>query len=149
MTLLGINLETTSIRYTLLDGNKKKPKLIEKERHLIKSTSSIPELMDWYETTFLSILNRVKPDKISYKLNLNPKKAQMPLWAYPYGILNAQAYKLGYPVAEYTSGNLVPSKYGYSKDTDLFSKIDDIFGKHPPYWDKSQKYSLLAAWIDL
>lgn len=149
MPVLGINLETPSIRYTVLDGKKSNPQLVEKDRHLINSTNSIPELMDWYETTFTSILNRIKPLAISYKLNLNPKKAQMPLWVYPYGILNALSYKLRISISEYTPANFVPSKFGFPKTTDLFSKIDEIFGEHPPYWDKAQKYSLLAAWIEL
>ncbi len=149
MPVLGINLETPSIRYTVLNGKKGNPEFVEKDRHVINSTSSIPELMDWYETTFMSILNRIKPSAISYKLNLNPEKAQMPLWIYPYGILNALSCKSGISIAEYTPANFVPSKFGFPKSTDLFSKIDGILGEHPPYWDKAQKYSLLAAWIEL
>lgn len=149
MTTIGFNLETKSVRYTILEGTKAAPLFVEKDRFVINAATTIPTLMDWFESSFQNLLNRIEPDIIGCKISLNANKKQIPFWYYPYGILNNIAHKQGIDVSEFTSQNFTPSKFGLPKTTDIYTHIDTIFGTHPPYWDKNQKYSLLAAWMIL
>ena len=96
MKVLGINLETKSFRLAVMDGTKETPNLIEKEKVVFNSALSIRDLMDWYETTFLEIINRVDPDRISIKLTLNGRKDQISKWYYPLGVLHKIAFEKKY-----------------------------------------------------
>jgi len=147
MKTLGINLETGSLRYCVLEGTKKAPTLIEKDKLDINSATTTDALMNWYDSTFENIINRVQPDAIGCRLALNAKKNQIRYWYYPYGVLNGIAHKKGIPVTEYVTQNFTASKFGLTKGIDLFNHIDIVFGKNPPYWDKSQKNSMLSAWM--
>lgn len=149
MRTIGFNLETKSMRYTILEGTKATPLFIEKDRFVINATNSTPALMDWFESSFQNLIDRVEPDKIGCKISLKGKKNQIPFWYYPYGVLNNIAHKQNLEVAEFTSQNFTASKFGLPKTTNIYSHIDSIFGTHPPHWDKNQKYSLLAAWMIL
>ncbi len=95
MKTIGFNLEIKSMRYTVLEGTKAKPNFIEKDQIVINATSSTPALMDWFESTFQNLIDRLKPDKIGCKISLNAKKNQIHFWYYPYGVLNNIAYKKG------------------------------------------------------
>jgi len=149
MIVIGFNLETTGFRYTVLDGTKENPIFIEKEKVSKHGTTNISELMDWYETSFQNILDKVKPEKIGIKFNLNGKKNQISLWYYPYGILHKLAYTKGIEVTEFLSANFTASKFGLEKSISLDEHMDTKIGKYPPHWDKSQKASVLSAWMVL
>jgi len=149
MRVLGFNLQKGHIRYSVLEGTKDAPILVEKNRHKVITASSTSDLMDWFETTFDSLISRVMPDKIAYRLALEPRKAQISYLTFPYAILNLIVHKKNLPITEYTSRNFVPSKFGLDKKTDIYNYCDTIFGMNPPYWDKAQKYSLIAAWLEL
>ena len=149
MKTLGFNLQKGQIRYSLLEGTKDNPILIEKNLHKVISSPSIPNLMDWFETTFQSLIIRLEPDKIAYRLALEPKRVQISYLTFPYAVLNLIAYKKELPIAEYTSGNFVASKFGLDKKVDIYKYCDKVFGINPPYWDTNQKYSVIAAWLEL
>jgi len=147
MISLGINLEKNSFRYTVLDGDRKTPILIEKNKVVINAAISISELMDWYESTFTNLLERHTPEIIGIKLGLSAKKAQIAFWYYPYGILHSMAFQKQIPVIEFVPANYTASKLGLAKGTNIYDYVDEVIGNNPPYWDKSQKYSVLAAWL--
>ena len=149
MKVLGFDLRKGEIRYSLLTGTKPDPILLEKERHSVLVANSTPKLLDWFETTFESILERTQPDKIAYRLSLEPKRAQMEYLIFPYALLNLIAYRQNKDVYEYISQNFTPSKFGLAKGVDVYSHCTDVFGDRPPHWDKNQKYSVLAAWLTL
>lgn len=149
MSVLGINLEKNGFRFTILDGTKDVPKFIEKQKVAINATSNISELMDWYETSFQNLLTKYKPTKIGVKLSLDAKKASIPYWYYPYGILHNICFKQQLEVHEFVPANFTPSKFGLDKSINIYEHIDDVMGIHKPHWDKSQKYSVLAAWMVL
>ena len=149
MSVLGINLEKSGFRYTILDGTKSKPIFMEKKKIDINSTSEISELMDWYETIFQNLITKYKPVKVGIKLSLDAKKDSISYWYYPYGVLHNICFKKQISVCEFVSANFTPSKFGLDKTIDIFEHIDIVFGIHKPYWDKSQKQSLLAAWMVL
>jgi hypothetical protein len=149
MSVLGINVENKSLRFTVLGGSKKSPVFVEKDRHVINAATSIAELMGWYESTFNNLIDRVSPSAIGCKLSLEGKKAQIPYWYYPYGILNLIAHQRTIPVEEFIPRNFTPSKFGLDKSVDIYSHIDDVIGVHRPHWDRGHKYSVLAAWMVL
>ncbi len=149
MKVLGFDLLKGQIRYSVLEGTKDNPTLVDKNRHKVIVSSSIPDLMDWFETTFESLINRLEPDRLAYRLALEPRRAQISYLTFPYAILNLIAYRKGLSIAEYTSGNFVASKFGLDKKIDMYEYCDEIFGTNPPYWDKNQKYSIIAAWLEL
>jgi len=105
--------------------------------------------MDWYETSFQNLLTKYKPTKIGIKLSLDAKKASIPYWYYPYGILHSICFKQQLEIAEFVPANFTPSKFGLEKTINIYDHIDDVIGVHKPHWDKSQKYSVLAAWMVL
>ena len=149
MIVIGFNLETAGFRYTVLEGTKENPILIEKQKVSKNETTNTSELMDWYETSFQNILDKFQPKQIGLKLNLNGKKSQIPLWYYPYGILHKLAHTKNIPVTEFLPANFTSSKFGLDKSVDIYKYIDEKIGNNPPHWDKSQKSSVLSAWMVL
>ena len=149
MKVLGVNLKKGEIRFTVLEGSREKPTLVEKGAHTVITAQSTPHLLDWFETTFEELINRIQPDKIAYKLLLAQKKAQLDYITYPEAILNLLAFKKSLSIKSYTTQNFVPSKFGLPKTVNLHTFCDEVFGKNPPKWDKDQKNSLIAAWLEL
>ena len=149
MAIVGFDLHKGFLRYSVLDGNKAAPVLVYKERHTVLQTESIPELMDWFESTFRSILTQYTPTGISYRLSLEPKKDQISYLIYPWAILNLISYQNRIPISFFTCRALSPARLVQPKDTDLYSYCDTVFGNNPPYWDIYQKNSILVAWFNL
>jgi hypothetical protein len=149
MNVLGIHVAKNYLRYALLNGTKKSPKIIEKDRLPTTDPSNVPALMDWYESNLVRLLDSLKPDKIAYRLTLDLKKEQLFTSIFPLGILNLLAHKKGIPIKEYTPRSFVPSKLNMHRRADIYEECDNYFGKLPPYWDNSQKNAVLAAWFEL
>lgn len=149
MKVLGIHIAKSQLRYAVLEGTKDNPTLIAKDRLITLDPEDVPPLMDWYDTQFSGLLNDHSPDEISYRLTLEPKKAQLFTSSFPLGILNLLAHQRGIPISCYTPKAFVGSKLGLGKKDDVFAHCDHILGNNPPYWDKNQKYAVLAAWFQL
>ncbi|HBG26360.1 MAG: hypothetical protein A2Y10_11375 [Planctomycetes bacterium GWF2_41_51] len=149
MKILGFDLSKNEIRYTLIDGNKLSPILVEKDRLVVLTTPNVSELMNWFETKFESLITRMKPDKVAYRLSLNPLKEQMFYLTYPYAILEILCYKHKISISSHTKGNFAATKFGLTKGSDVYKYCDDVFGINKPYWDEKQKHSLLSAWLNI
>lgn len=149
MSVLGIYIAAGQLRYSVLDGTKAAPIMRTKDKLTTPTSADVPALMDWFDTQFQMILDQHSPDKIAYRLTLAPKKAQLFTSIYPFGILNLIAFQKGIPIASFVAGNYVASKLGLPKNTDLYTHCDNLLGRNPPYWDKNQKHSVLAAWFEL
>jgi Holliday junction resolvasome RuvABC endonuclease subunit len=149
MKVLGIHLAKGQLRYALLDGTKEAPLLVEKGRLLTTDPAKVPQLMAWYHSQFQDLLDRLAPDKISYRVALSPKKEQLFFSEFPFGILNLFASQRNLPIAPYTPQSFVASKLGLPKGTDLSIACDVAFGVHPPHWDIHQKHAVLVAWFEL
>lgn len=149
MRVLGIHLAAGQLRYSVLEGSKGDPKLVEKQKLTTTDPAHPPELMDWFESQFNLMLDQHNPEHIAYRLTLNPKKSQLVTSIFPLGLLNLLSHKRGLTVSSFVAGNFVPSKLGLAKGTDMYAYCDDVFGKNPPYWDKNQKHSVLVAWFCL
>lgn len=149
MPVLGVNLEKSGLRYTILDGTKANPQLIFYEKLLANNFTNIQQLMNWYETTFHNLITRFNPSSIGIKVSLNADKEEIAPWYYPLGILHKMAYQSGIETFEFVSGNFTSSKFNLDKSVQIYDHIDDVFGIFQPKWDKNQKYSLLSAWMIL
>jgi hypothetical protein len=148
MDVLGFNLQKGEIRFSLLTGTKQVPRLVEKGRHLVIDEAT-PQLMDWFESTFDSIITRTSPDRIAYRLSLEPTKSQIQYLTFPYAILNLLAHRKKIEIYEYVTLNFTASKFGQPKGTNVYEYCTKVFGEHPPHWDKNQQNSILAAWLTL
>ncbi len=149
MKVLGVHIATGQFRYSVLEGTKIAPVLVVKDRLVTPATTDVPALMDWYESQFNLIINQSAPERIAYRLTLAPKKNQLFTSSFPFGILNLLAHRRNLPITSYVSGNYVASRLGLPRGTDLYAHCDTVFGSNPPYWDKNQKHSVLAAWFEL
>ena len=149
MAVLGINLEKNGFRFAILEGTKKAPNLIHAEKINTPNFSSIPQQMNWYETTFQNILTKFSPSIIGIKVSLDAKKDSIAPWYYPLGLLHNQAFQHGILTTEYVALNFTASKFDLDKTVDIYEHIDSIFGVFTPKWDKNQKYAVLSAWMKL
>jgi hypothetical protein len=149
MKVLGLYIAAGQLIFSVLEGTKRAPRLVGKDRLVTTDPSDVPELMDWYESQFIRLLNQHEPDRIACRLTLGPKKAQLFTSCFPLGILYLLAHHRNIPVASYVSGNYVASRLSLPKGTNIYAYCDQMFGSNPPYWDESQKHSVLAAWFEL
>lgn len=147
MTVLGINLEKNGLRYTVLDGGRIAPQIIHFEKTQANNFTTIPQLMNWYETTFQNLIVRFNPVAIGIKVSLEAKKDTIAHWYYPLGLLHKQAFQKGIETQEFVSQNFTSSKFDLDKSITIYDHIDNVFGIFTPKWDKNQKYSFLAAWM--
>jgi Holliday junction resolvasome RuvABC endonuclease subunit len=149
MKVLGIHIATGQCRFSVLEGSRDKPTLLTKGRINTPSHEDVPALMDWYDTQFRQLITSNRPDRIAYRLTLDPKKDQLICSEFPLGILNLIAYRESIPIASYTARSFAASRLGLGKTSDLAAHCDKVFGVNPPHWDINQKHSLLVAWFEL
>lgn len=132
-----------------MEGTKSAPALFEKGRLTTPNPDEVPQLMDWFETQFEHLINQFKPNKIAYKLTLEPTLEQLHTLSFPFGILNIIAQRNEIEILEFSTRAISPSKLGLPKGTDLHAHVDTQIGTHPPHWDSTQKDSVLVAWFGL
>lgn len=149
MRVLGIHILKGQLRFSVLEGTKSKPVLVEKGRLITTDPQDAPALMDWYDSQFRQLINSHSPDKIAYRLTLEPSKDQLISSEFPLGVLNLIAHQKSLPINCYTARSFTQGRLGLSKGSDLYEHCDKVLGEHPPYWDKNQKNSALVAWFDL
>lgn len=149
MKVLGLHLATGQYRYCVLEGTRDAPKMLAKNRVLTPSHEKVPALMDWYDSQFRQLINDHQPNKLAYRLTLDPKKDQLICSEFPLGVLNLIAHQASIAISNYTSRSFTPSRLGLAKTVNIYDHCDHVFGQHPPYWDTHQKHSLLVAWFEL
>ncbi|ENT5106601.1 hypothetical protein [Pseudomonas aeruginosa] len=149
MRVLGVHLLKGEFRFGVLEGTRQQPVLVVSRRVVTLSHDYAPSLMDWYDSQFRQLLASYAPERIAYRLTLDPKKEQLITSEFPYGILNLLAHQNNIPINYYTAQNYTASRLSLPKGTDLHSYCDSVLGQHPPYWDANQRNAILAAWFEL
>lgn len=149
MRTLGIHIATGQCRFSVLDGTCETPTLVEKGRLATPGHEDVPVLMDWYDSQFRQLVTSYNPDRLAYRLTLDPKKDQLFCSEFPLGVLNLIAHQKSLPIAAYTSRSFTPTRLGLKKSANIYTYCDDVFGRRPPHWDDAQKHSLLVAWFEL
>ncbi len=64
MKVLGLHIAAGQLRYSVLEGTKRAHRLVGKDRLVTIDPSNPPELMDWYESQFIQLLDQHEPDWI-------------------------------------------------------------------------------------
>ena len=153
MRVLGFCMLKNEFYYAVLEGTKKEPILtMDKGRIVTPDSSDMPMFLNWYKNEINGLINKTKPEKVSYYLGLGfggLKKDQIFTSAFPIGVLNLVLYDFKLPVESYLPANLVMTKLGFPKGTDKEEQCDKSFGNNSPYWNKSMKNAVLVAWFSL
>ena len=146
----GFNFTKNDFRYALLDGCTAPPEIVEKGKIVYPNNMDTSDLMGWFEVQLGLIIDKHKPEKISHKISLNLTSLdQLRNSCYPQAILNLIAKRRGINIVSYSSQAINSTKFGLPRKNDVYDYVDEIIGKHPPYWDKSTKDALLVAWFNL
>lgn len=148
MSCVGFDLIKGELYYFMLDGSKKSPIYINHEIHRFDPTQSRTEMMNFFKQTFLEIVRKENPDKISYRLSINAKKAiQFGYLAFPFGVLNLIAYENNIPIEEWVLQSFSTKALGYKADK--FSACEEMISNFPATTKKEARIAALAAWMSL
>lgn len=147
--VLGVHIAKGHCRFSVLEGSKTSPTLVDKGRLITPGIEDVPALMNWYDSQFRQLITSYQPSKIAYRLTLEPNKDQLICSEFPLGVLNLIAHQRSLPITGYTAKSFTPSRAGLPKNSDLYAECDTQLGKHPPYWDDAQKHSAIVAWFEL
>jgi Holliday junction resolvasome RuvABC endonuclease subunit len=150
MKVIGFNFTKNDFRFCVITDYTNPPAIIEKNKVLYPNNMDTAELMEWFETQLALIIDKHNPDKLSHKISINITSLdQVKQSCYPQAILNLLARKKDISINSFSPQAINATKFGQSKKTDVINYIDDIIGRHPPYWDKPTKEALLVAWFNV
>lgn len=152
MKTIGFNFTKNDFRYSVLEGDIKKPEFVSREKIFYPKSMETPELMDKLETQLNEIIVKNNPDKVGYRIDLPVFRGfdvpQIIGTYYAQAILNLSCYKKGIVVTHFHYKAIINGKkLGLTKDANLSKYVDDKLGLHKPYWDKSTKCAVLIAWL--
>ena len=148
--IAGFNFTKNDFRYALLGGNGSQPNIIEKGKVVYPNNMDTADFMGWIEIQLGLIIDRHTLQSICHKISLNlTTLAQIRNSCYPQAILNLIAKRRNISISSYSSQAINATKFGQSKNTDVYEYIDGIIGQHPPYWDKATKEAVLVAWFNM
>lgn len=107
-----------------------------------------PELMDRYKRDLQNELAAHLPDIVAVKVTFDPTTISAAKGScMPSGILALVCHTRQLPLVEFTAASFRhPGPFGLPMGSKPVDQIDPRFGAHPPYWDKLQKETVLAAW---
>lgn len=148
MKNIGFNFTTNDFRYCVLEKIGEDINLIEKGKIAYPKALDVTAMSGWLETQICLLLDKHIPSQAGYKLPLvlkSTKPIQNSLFSL--GILNLCCHKRNISTNHFTSQGINATKFGLAKKDDVYKYVDDILGKHPPYWDKPTKDSVLVAWF--
>lgn len=149
MKVIGMHIAKDQFRYTVLEGTKAEPFIIDRVRLTTPAPEDVPALMDWYDSQFKLVLDKTQPEGVAYRLTLATKKDQLFYSSFPFGVLNLHVHTRHLFIKAYAPQSFVASRLGLPQGTDLLDQCNKKFGLLSSPWDRNQKYSLLAAWFTL
>ena len=149
MRVLGLHAHKGALRWAVVEGTRQNPTYVAHGRLVTPDPTQVPALMDWYESQFIRLIEDYTPDKVAYRLTLDPDKEQLFYAEFPFGVLNLLAHHRGFPVTCLTSRSFTPSRLAKAKGIDIKAECDTVLGVHPPHWDDNQRYAVLMAWFEV
>lgn len=148
--VLSINFTTNKFYYVALSGEKSTPKLENKGEMSLPPNYSISQIVDWFEKELELLLDRIKPDKVCYKLVISKsiKNDYITKVYYGQAILNLLCYKEKISIT-YRTKWVEPSNLGLPKEANLIAYIDELLGTQSAPWNEDIKKVALMALINL
>ena len=145
LKVLGICISGGKIVYSILSGTYEEPTLEKQFQSTILGTNNIGELMDWFESEFISKINSDSFDLIAYCISDDSSKKQYSSNIFPFAILNKLAFDKKTTVIEKSQRNF------NNKKTTTNRKIteDCISRFNLPPSVKVKQRSIMAAWCVL
>lgn len=158
MRALGLNVGKGFIRFAVIEGTLAQPVLLDRNR-LTRGkadefdhdfTMSLPERMAWLEGGFATLLDRVAPDMVAYRMHngRGMTQEQVAVFHYPWGILNLLCGRRGLPCQELLSASLTAKRFGLPKGQKPMERVDEILADGAK-WDNDTRYAACAAWAVL
>jgi hypothetical protein len=147
--VLGLHAHKGALRWAVVEGTRENPVRVDHGRLVTPDPAQVPALMDWYESQFGRLIDDFSPEKIAYRLTLEPSKEQLFFAEFPFGVLNLISHRRGLPITCLTARSFTASRLGLPRDANIHAACDNVFGQHPPYWDDHQRYALLLAWFEV
>lgn len=146
MSVIGFSFSKQQVRSTVLDGTKNQPVFVGKDKSEYGADLTPTELSVWLRRNISETLNRIKPEKVLYRLSWSfTKQAQCYSLIYPCAILEIECFNLNIPCHDFGHQALTNNSLGFPKGVDTQSHCTHLLGNHPPYWDNQQINSALAA----
>ena len=148
MSAVGFNISKDKISYVVILGNRNSCKVLFHSVEKFDSSQPIPEMANYFKEAFAEIITKHKPDRISYRMSLESKKANIPYLYFSYGVLNLLAYEKGIAITQTISQSFSAKELGHKGDK--FTVCDQIIDDIPSSkWNNDHRYAALAAWISL
>jgi len=150
MTTIGFNFTSSDIFYVAVSGSLNAPVFVEKNKISLPVNFNVSERVDWFENELTAILNKINPDKVSYRLTINNvtnKYAQSVYYAQ--AILNLICHKKQIDIVHTSPASVKPNKFNQPNGTNLELYVDNTLGTHPPHWNKNMRNSALVALLQL
>lgn len=144
--ILGICLEKGGLRAAVLDGTKRAPVLVERQKCKNPDHGNLPASASWYETRFDQFLAAYAIEGVSAKIHFTCKKQDDVLnHGFPLGVLALVSHRRNVPFSLFTKRKLQGyATYGLAKGTDPYRWVDAL-NDGGVYWDDAAKTSVLAA----
>lgn len=138
MIVIGISIKKNEIFYAALDGqNRTDCIVVDVGKITFRSEIDETELMFDFYNLFNELFSFYKPDRVAYKLYLNPDIHQIPYMHFSLGVLNFLCKQKGIPTT-LRSGSWITSGKG-KKTIDC----EACFGQS---YKKDELTSILVAW---
>lgn len=116
MRVIGFAVKKGELWISVLDGDSKETcKLKRTEKFSFQANTECSQLMYEFFNMFTEIIEKYSPDKITYKIYLNAKKAQIEYMVYPWGVLNYICADKNIPISSFTGTWLSANKNGKKK----------------------------------
>jgi len=146
MSVIGFSFSKQQVRSTVLNGTKIQPVFVSKDKSEYGENLTPTEISIWLKRNIYENINRIKPEKVVYRLSWSFKKqAQSYSLIYPCAILEICCFDLNIPCQGFGYQALTNKNLGFPKGVDAQSHCTALLGAHPPYWDNQQINSALAA----
>lgn len=148
MPTMGFVFSSNDMRCLTVDGARQAPRLLDKQRIPLPQGRGPTELTVWLEQQLRLLLDRHEPSAVGYKTTLGlTTHAQIQRVYYAHAILNLLCGQRDIALEHFFPQAIVPSRLGLPKGTDLQAHVDQIIGRHPPYWDGHAREACLVAWF--
>lgn len=145
---IGLNFQKGRIRVTALEHTNGQTNFVSCKAITIDPDLPLPELIYRYASHIRSTIDEFQPEIVAARQTWESKNLTAAVCQIsPVGIAALVCYEKGVTLKTYTPQALNQAvRFNLPKGTRPINSVDGIFGSHPPYWDDTQRTSLLVIW---